>query len=126
MGKGAAFVVGAFLGGTYRRGDNPGLETLIRWVCDDAGVQPSFEVAGPDGAEPFHWRYGKAGKANLLWITNAGAPQTVTITDLAGGFSRASAAKDLAGGKTVKLAKTPGGKQCRLTIGDGEYAVLTW
>ena len=123
VGEGAAFVVGTFLGRTYKDGKNPDLEKLILHVMADAGVKPSFTVDAGDGNELLQWRAGTSGKARLLWLINGLGDRDVTIT---GAFGPASSAIELVSGKKVSLTKTPAGKQGVVHVPDGRYALLKW
>jgi hypothetical protein len=126
VGKGAAFVLGSFLGMGYHKERRIGLEKLIAHVCTDAGVSADFDVDAGDGNHLLQWRSGASGKSRLLWIINGGAERSVTVTDRAGRFGAKTAAAELTSGKTVGLAKVDGKKCCQLTVPDGGFVVLKW
>lgn len=127
LGHGAAYVAGTFLPIPYARGEQTDLPALLTQVFADAGVTTSFRVCDDAGEiDKLYWRVGRAGRENLLWISNAGPQRTVTITDRLGRFGTKTAATELVSGRPVQLARTGAGKTCTLAIAAGAYAVLRW
>jgi len=128
LGKGAAYAAGCFFGRSYHRERNEGLERLISHVCDDAGVQPAFDVSCGDEAsdEETIWRSGRAAGKRMLWIINNGDECEVTVTSPGGRFRGARSAKELRSRKTVPINSAGGRKQCSLSLPAGEYALLCW
>lgn len=126
VGKGAAFVLGAFLGRAYLRQPNTGLERLIRHVCDDAGLRVSFDVDAGDGNDGLAWRSGRTDRGRLLWIINSGPERSVTLTAGRRLLGRASQATELTGGRKVPIRTSGGDCRCSLTVPAGGFVVLHW
>jgi beta-galactosidase len=120
VGDGAAYVVGTFLGGSYRRQRNDGLERLIEAVCDDAGLQRDFDVDAGDGNELLTWRWGRSGRRRLLWILNGGGERDVTVSGRP--LGRTKQAVERVSGRRVKVER----HRCRLSLPAGAFAVLEW
>lgn len=125
VGKGAAYVVGSFLGQAYFRDRTEGLERFVKHVCEDAGSRCDFEVDAGDGNESLLWRSGRSGGKQLLWIINGGGQRQVTVRDLTGRFRRKNSATELVAGQTVTIRPAPH-RGCTLTIPAGQYALLSW
>ena len=126
LGQGGAFIVGAFLGRPYLRDRNPGLERLIRHVCDDAGAKVKFDVDAGDGNEGLVWRSGRTDKGRLLWIINSGPQRSVTVTAGRRLLGRARQAVELVGGTKVAISAAGQDAQCKLSVPAGGFAVLHW
>ena len=126
VGRGAAYVVGSFLGQKYYSERNEGLERLIRQVCDDAAVRCDFDVDAGDGNDLLQWRSGRAGARRLLWIINGGSDRNVTVIDQAGRFHGRAAATELLTQTKVTFQSVAGRKRCCLVVPAGSAAVLRW
>lgn len=127
LGKGAAYVVGGFIGQAYRKEPNAAFERFIRHVCDDAGVVTAFEVTPVKGQETdLLWRTGTSGARRLLWLLNGGEEREATIVARSGLLDGTAAVEDLVTGRQVPVRAAGTGRQVTVTVPERGYAVLCW
>jgi beta-galactosidase len=126
VGKGVAYVLGSFAALAYARERSEGLERLMEEICETAGLRRDFDVDAKGGTRLLQWRSGVAGKEHLLWIINGGAGRTVTVTDGAGKFGRASSVTELTGGKSLPIRTVSKTRRCVVEVRKGGFVVLKW
>ncbi len=126
VGKGAAWVVGSFLGRAYFQQRSEGLERLIAHVCRQAGARPDLQVEANPPQPQVIWRTGRARGKRLLWLVNPGPERTVTITDRRRMLAGHKSIRDLTRGRTCRVRTAGRRRACTVTLGEGGWALLAW
>ncbi len=126
LGKGAAWVLGSFAARPYRQQRNAGFESLLGAILDDAGWGPDFCIESEDKTDELYWRSGRSGKAQLLWLINAGPEIAVTVTDPSRRFGKKTRAQELVSGRTVGLPRGGANRIAAVTVPAEATAVLRW
>ncbi|HOX39455.1 MAG TPA: beta-galactosidase [Candidatus Brocadiia bacterium] len=125
VGKGRLLLCGAYLGDAYLQNWTADFETFIAAVVRNAGWKPQMEVVSPK-PDKGSFVYIKSGESAGCKVVFAFFPEGCDEAKLrfAGKWFPSGKARDLIGGRSVKVSNVKGGQECRLSPSKWKLSVL--